>query len=68
MDIMPALKPADDYGGCVVALLLFGVSAAGWINHLLVCIAEERWVFLGVGALLWPIGIIHGIGRFFGWW
>jgi hypothetical protein len=39
---------------------------AGWITHIVVCIQDESWVLLLAGALAFPIGIVHGIGSWFG--
>jgi hypothetical protein len=50
--------------GCTVALLLI----AGWLTHLAVCFNEDKWGFLIAGAIFFPVGIIHGIGRWFGLW
>ena len=52
-----------------MAFVVFGLlPLVGWGNHLFVCFSEGRWGFLVAGALFFPIGIIHGWGRFFGWW
>ena len=52
---------------CVGAAVVV-VPVAGWITHLFICFQENRWGFLIAGAIFFPIGIIHGIGRWFGWW
>jgi len=53
--------------------ILFGVammvgSFGGWITHIFACLSTEAWGFLIAGALFFPIGIIHGIGIWFGAW
>jgi len=35
-----------------------------WFTHIFTCFAEGLWGFLIAGALLFPIGILHG---FFLW-
>ena len=45
-----------------VALACF----AGWVTHVIVCIQDELWLFLVAGAIFFPVGIIHGIGVWFG--
>jgi hypothetical protein len=51
--------------GCgLVGLVCF----AGWLTHLVVCFSEDKWGFLIAGAIFFPVGIIHGIGRWFGFW
>lgn len=55
--------------GCALASLIIGVtSVAGWLTHVIVCITEERWGFLIAGAIAAPVGVVHGIGRWFGFW
>ena len=56
-------------GGC--GLIVFGflvVSLPAWITHVIVCISDERWIFLLAGAICAPVGVIHGIGVWFGVW
>ena len=43
-------------------------SVAAWITHVLTCIKTEQWLFLIAGAIAAPVGIIHGIGLWFGAW
>jgi hypothetical protein len=50
----------------VVAFVL--VPFAAWLQHLYTCFTEDRWGILIAGALFFPIGIIHGIGIWFGFW
>lgn len=50
--------------GLITTLLSF----AGWVTHIVVCIQNEQWVLLIAGALAFPIGIVHGIGAWFGAW
>lgn len=35
-----------------------------WLTHIFTCFSEGLWGFLIAGALLFPIGILHG---FFIW-
>ncbi len=53
--------------------VLFGgafgiVMLAAWLTHIVVCIKAALWVFLLAGAIFAPIGIVHGIGVWFGAW
>jgi hypothetical protein len=43
-------------------------SLAAWITHVVVCIKTASWLFLIAGAICAPIGVIHGIGVWFGVW
>lgn len=36
-----------------------------WFNHIFTCFSESLWGFLIAGALLFPIGIIHGMWLWF---
>jgi len=44
------------------------VCVAGWVTHVVTCIQNETWILLVVGALVAPVGAIHGIGVWFGAW
>jgi len=48
----------------LVAVLFF----AGWVTHLVVCLQDKAYVLLIAGALAFPVGIVHGIGCWFGVW
>lgn len=39
---------------------------AAWVTHVVICIKTASWLFLIAGALLAPIGVVHGIGVWFG--
>lgn len=54
--------------GFCVYLTVLGIPAASWITHVITCISDDRWGFLIAGALFFPIGCIHGIGIWFGFW
>lgn len=41
---------------------------AAWLTHVVVCLAGGLWGFLIAGAIFFPIGIVHGLGVWFGWW
>lgn len=43
-------------------------SIAAWITHVVVCIKAASWGFLIAGAIFAPIGVIHGVGVWFGIW
>lgn len=49
-------------------VILFLTSMAGWITHVINCIQNEAWLFLIAGAIAAPIGVIHGVGIWFGAW
>jgi hypothetical protein len=57
----------DSFGGLVGLVLMLG-SFAAWLTHIITCLADDKWGFLIAGAIMFPIGIIHGIGIWFGAW
>lgn len=46
----------------------FATMFAAWITHVIVTIGAGAWGLLIAGAILFPVGIIHGIGAWFGAW
>ena len=54
--------------GQLSALLAVLLGSAGWCQHLYTCFNEKLWGFLIAGAILFPVGIIHGFGIWLGWW
>ena len=60
----------DKFGvGALIAMFgLFCASVAGWITHIVYCFQQHEYVLLLVGALVAPVGTIHGWGIWFGWW
>ena len=53
-----------------VLILVWGVVALStipaWFTHVIHCIQYEQWLFLIAGAIMAPIGVIHGWGLWFG--
>jgi putative Ca2+/H+ antiporter (TMEM165/GDT1 family) len=47
-------------------ILLIVTLAAAWVTHVVVSIKATAWVLLVIGAIFFPIGVIHGIGYWFG--
>lgn len=41
---------------------------AAWVTHIVDCFQDGEWGFLLVGALFFPLAVIHGIGLWFGFW
>ena len=52
----------------LIPVFAFVVVIAAWFTHIIVCLKTAAWGYLIAGALLFPIGIIHGIGVWFGAW
>lgn len=52
----------------ILGILLLGSGLiAAWVTHIVVCLKAGMWGFLIAGAIFFPIGIIHGVGLWFGW-
>ena len=43
-------------------------TIASWFTHVVVCLKAGSWGFLLAGAIMFPIGIIHGFGIWIGVW
>ena len=43
----------------VIGLALVWLSA--WITHVVTCILAHEWLFMIIGALVAPIGVVHGV-------
>lgn len=55
--------------GAIAGLITIGfylTMLAAWITHVIVCIQTAAWILLGFGCIVFPVGIIHGIGVWFG--
>jgi hypothetical protein len=52
----------------IFVFLFFAALFASWLTHIVVCLSEGLWGFLIAGAMFFPIGIIHGVGIWFGVW
>ena len=46
--------------------LIVGVLAAAWLTHVISCLLKAKYLLLIAGAFVFPVGIIHGIGIWFG--
>jgi len=49
---------------CCWALIL--ILPAAWITHVVHCLMAAKYLLLIAGAFVFPVGIIHGIGIWFG--
>ena len=52
--------------GWMLGWMLCLVTFCAWLTHVVFCLSSAAWGFLIAGALLFPIGIIHGVGLWFG--
>jgi hypothetical protein len=49
----------------LITIIVAVVPVVAWFNHIITCFQEELWGFLIAGAIMFPIGIIHGIWLWF---
>ena len=54
--------------GIFIMLGLALTAFAAWLTHVIVCIKTASWGFLIAGAIMAPVGVVHGIGLWFGAW
>lgn len=48
----------------VTLLIVFGLPVlfvSAWLTHIIYCFGHAAWGFLIAGAIMFPIGIFHGI-------
>ena len=48
----------------VIGIIVF----CAWVTHIVYCFTTHAWLLLLAGAVLFPIGIVHGFGLWFGFW
>jgi hypothetical protein len=41
---------------------------AAWLTSIVFCAANDRFPLLIAGAVFFPVGVVHGIGVWFGGW
>lgn len=51
-----------------LCIVLPVTAIAAWVTHVIICIQTASYVFLIAGAICAPVGIIHGVGHWFGAW
>ena len=52
----------------MIGVIVFLAFFATWVTHIIVSISEHAWGLLIAGAIMFPVGIIHGIGVWLGAW
>ncbi|MEP0322487.1 hypothetical protein [Bauldia litoralis] len=51
-----------------IAIVAFFAAFGGWIAHLYACFTLDQWAFLFFGAIIFPVGVVHGWGVLLGFW
>lgn len=49
-----------------MALVIYAWVALAWLTHVVVCISTSKWLLLIAGAIVFPVGCVHGTGYWFG--
>lgn len=49
-----------------LALIIYLSFPAAWLTHVIVCLMQAKYLLLIAGAFIFPVGIIHGFGLWFG--
>jgi hypothetical protein len=44
------------------------VSYAAWLTSIVFCAANDHWPLLIASASFFPVGVVHGVGVWFGGW
>lgn len=52
----------------LISIVTSLISFAAWVTHVIVCIKAAEWGFLIAGDVALPVGVVHGIGVWFGAW
>jgi len=52
----------------ITVFTLIITSLAGWATHIFYCFKNAEYLLLIAGAVIAPVGSIHGIGLWFGLW
>lgn len=47
-------------------VVIFGTCA--WLTHVFVCFTTGNWLLLVIGHLIFPIGLLHGVGHWLWIW
>lgn len=52
----------------LVSLFFVVLAVAPWVNHIVYCFQTEKYLLLIAGAIVVPVGWIHGFGLWLGFW
>ena len=59
---------AMDLSSALSFLLIAAFSYSAWLTSIVFCATGRMWPLLIASATFFPIGIVHGIGVWFGGW
>lgn len=55
----------DEQGGAVLLITVLTCMLA-WVTHVIHCLVHAKYLLLIAGGFIFPVGMIHGIGIWFG--
>ena len=64
----PSRFGAIDLQTALTCLLSAAICYAAWLTSIVSCAAHGSRPLLIAGAIFFPVGVIHGIGVWFGGW
>jgi len=53
--------------GVLLGVMLWLTVVAAWLTHIIVAIQASAWVFMLVGAIIWPVSVAHGMAVWLGY-
>ena len=59
---------ANDTSSIIIALSLILALFAPWFNHIIYCFKHHEYILLVAGAIVIPVGWLHGLGLWLGFW
>lgn len=60
------MNDAEDIAAFFIGIFMLIVGISSWLTHVIVCLLQAKYVLLLAGAIVFPVGMIHGIGLWFG--
>jgi hypothetical protein len=66
--MMRRLHDAMDIPTVVFCVISFLVGYAAWLTSIVFCAANGMRPLLIAAATVFPVGVVHGIGLWFGGW
>ena len=50
----------------LVILIIIALLPCAWLTHIIHCLITAKYLLLIAGAFVFPVGIVHGVGLWFG--
>lgn len=57
-----------DLSYILFAIAVLIATVGSWLTHIVTCIQDKEWLLLIAGAIVAPVGMIHGWGIWLGFW